>query len=450
MQQSDNDAPEAVSELVNGSTDLADSSARACLPTKEQGDVKPPSISEGGSRRKNLSPKRSPVETAGLADLFPYYAGFSFEWACSRIAEEAKDPSSIILDPWNGSGTTTTAARHMGHRAIGVDLNPVANVIASLRLQPANSLSEVRAPSMTTEYASRQSDPLHSWFTPETAVRIRQWVNHGISLPPGQSHLVLAAVFRSVRSLTRNFEGSNPTWVRHAKAGETLVKEDESTLDREIRAAQSDILSKVNSFATKTVPVAILTASAQNLPLLDGSVDFILTSPPYLTRIDYAVAYARELAVLGHDVRGSSRALRSQLMGTTLIRQRVIDAPVNLGYTARRLLKEIASHNSKDSAGYYRKQAIQYFLDLTATLDEVTRVSSESAIMQLVVQDSYYKDIPVPLAEIYQEEAVSRGWEFQSAVEFDVIRSLTTLNTPARAYRKEKVNETVLILRRRS
>ena len=36
----------------------------------------------------------------------------------------------MILDPWNGSGTTTYAASQLGYTSRGLDLNPVMNIVA--------------------------------------------------------------------------------------------------------------------------------------------------------------------------------------------------------------------------------------------------------------------------------------------------------------------------------
>jgi hypothetical protein len=57
-------------------------------------------------------------------------------------------------------------------------------------------------------------------------------------------------------------------------------------------------------------------ASSESLPIGDKSVDFILTSPPYCTRIDYAVATMPELALIGYKLNSDFKSLRKQLIGT--------------------------------------------------------------------------------------------------------------------------------------
>lgn len=393
-----------------------------------------------------LTPKRPAVEKAGAADAFPYYAGFSFDWACSRL-KPIKDPSKVILDPWNGSGTTTLAAQAMGLRSVGVDLNPVANKVAQLRSRVDHQTPIVSAPRELSESVDH-GDGLHSWFTGSTVARIRDWTDNLNRMPADESSLAFIAIFRAVRKLTKFFEGSNPTWVKRARSAGELVGIASRELDALILREQEFLSVRLAALPSVTTPTAILTASANSLPLKDESVDAILTSPPYLTRIDYAVAYARELAVLGVNI-AEDRTLRARLMGTTLIRSDVDTGNFSrFGDHAQVLLHAIFKHQSKASSGYYLKQAVQYLSDLTAGISEISRVSRDGAELHLVVQDSYYKDVPVPLASICVDEATSRGWSLAGVRPYPVKRSLTTLNTSARAYKKSDVAETVISFRR--
>jgi DNA modification methylase len=396
--------------------------------------------------RSALSPKRPTEDTSGLADVFPYYAGFSYDWARSLVASQQLPAGAVVLDPWNGSGTTTLAAQHEGHRAIGIDRNPVANIVARLRLA-----SFEQSPCLTSPEGVPQSapptndDPLSAWFDRKSICRIREWANYLPSLPSAESSLSYVALFRTVRALTRSFEGSNPTWVKRAKSEGELISISASDFDSAINCEQEFLASRIRESPEVTQgKVQLATANSNALPLSAESIDLVLTSPPYLTRIDYAVAYTRELALLGVDI-SKDRSLRSALMGTTLIRgDALID--FDMGSIAQSLISDISSHASKASNGYYRKQAVQYLRDLLQGLDEVTRVTKRGGILHLVVQDSYYKDVPVRLADICIEEAVLRGWTFSDSDPYPVRRTLTSLNKAARKYKKSEVAETVVTL----
>ncbi|MFJ1978767.1 hypothetical protein [Streptomyces albogriseolus] len=400
-------------------------------------------VGSGQEPRATLSPKRPAIEKAGLADTFPYYAGFSFDWAANCIAGTRLSGDLTVLDPWNGSGTTTLAANISGHKAIGLDRNPVANVVAQLRCTVPSDVvvtdfSSVRARPEDDE----NHDPLNYWFDVATTARIRAWTSRLESAESPARTLGLVAIFRAIRSLTKKFEGSNPTWVKRAQDVEQLLSLSASEVDTAFHGEQVFLADRLKTIERTSASVCLVTADSSAAPITDDSIDIIVTSPPYLTRIDYAVAYARELAVLGIDI-FEQKTLRKALMGTTLTRQEQTTAR-HFGPKASALLDEISQHESKASASYYMKQARQYLSDLTAGLQETARVSKANAEMHLVVQDSYYKDVLVPLADICTEEARRHGWELREHKTFPVKRLLTTLNTSARAYKKGDVSESVI------
>jgi len=79
-------------------------------------------------------PKRTADSAAPDAASYSYYAGYSLSFAERLIQHLPFDTDPIILDPWNGSGTTTFAAAKNGFRSHGCDLNPVMVIVAKARL----------------------------------------------------------------------------------------------------------------------------------------------------------------------------------------------------------------------------------------------------------------------------------------------------------------------------
>ncbi|WP_190172691.1 hypothetical protein [Streptomyces mirabilis] len=404
----------------------------------------PPNVGKSASRR--ISPKRPAVETAGLADVFPYYAGFGFDWARGRLGSLGLGDSALVLDPWNGSGTTTLAAQTIGLRSIGIDLNPVANKVAQLR-SSVNSVTAaiIDAPAKSSRQRP-ENDALQAWFHESTVARFRDWTRTFEAAGVNNSLLGYVALFRVVKKLSKKFEGSNPTWVKRCREPADLIEVSHDELDRTIILEQEYVANRLGASPQQEQSPLLLTASATEIPLKNDCVDAVLTSPPYLTRIDYAVAYARELAILGIDI-SQDRSLRLALMGTTLTRADQGLKIELLSAISADLLLKVENHKSKASGGYYLKQARQYLSDLTRALEEITRVCKPGAHMMLVVQDSYYKDIPVNLADICIAESELRGWELLGRDNFAVKRTLTALNTSAQAYKKGEVAETVIEFR---
>ena len=126
------------------------------------------------------SPKRSRKAKSTWEDCFPYYAGFTDTFVRAIIESSSISPNSLILDPWNGSGTTTYAASQLGYSSLGYDLNPVMVLIARARaLSPteADSLEpQARSLCRNLQRLSERAfshDPLFIWFDSETVKHLR-------------------------------------------------------------------------------------------------------------------------------------------------------------------------------------------------------------------------------------------------------------------------------------
>ncbi len=197
----------------------------------------------------------------------------------------------------------------------------------------------------------------------------------------------------------------------------------------------------IGHFATISV------ASSTKLPFIDQSAAAVVSSPPYCTRIDYAVTTAPELAVLGF-ASTDARELRDAMIGTSTITNAAADLDFTWGATCAQLLEDIAVHRSKASSTYYLRTHLQYFDGLARSLRELDRVLRKDAPCALVVQDSYYKEVHNDLPAIVEEMADSIGWTLQNRYDYVSSRHLARVNTRARRYRKASTaTESVLLFR---
>jgi hypothetical protein len=123
------------------------------------------------------SPKRAAHIYSGWDGFFPYYAGYPEQFARTLIESARLPGEAIILDPWNGSGTTTYAASQLGYSCHGIDLNPVMGIVARARLLPPSEADSIQPlvrdliKGVRSDTRLEADDPLLSWFrTPCVAV----------------------------------------------------------------------------------------------------------------------------------------------------------------------------------------------------------------------------------------------------------------------------------------
>lgn len=421
-------------------------------------------------RSRPPSPKQQPRSSPSRPDWFPYYAGYSAAFVKHVILGENKLANLRVLDPWNGSGTTTTTAHELGVQATGFDLNPVMTLAAKSRLLQANiydSLESLARELVThkTSAPDGTSDPLSHWFTPSSAAQIRalertiyrSLVNRtDKTLGPrtdvddwsALAAFFYVALFRTLQELTKPFRTANPTWRSTPMHPAGRLRPSANT----IRSAFLDQVAHLIAGKPEYIeqphrtarPVSVATASSLAIPAASGSFELVVTSPPYCTRLDYAIATRIELAMLGYDD-ATFRAFRRTLLGTTAISASDFPLMSDWGPTCLRLLKAIHRHPSKGSRSYYWPTHLQYFDGLFRSLVEISRVLSRPGRCALVVQDSFYKQHRTDLPRIVEEMASTLGWSRESRFNFPARRNIASVHTTSRQYRNSSLaNEAVL------
>jgi len=143
------------------------------------------------------SPKQTTAERH--SSLFPYYAGFSEAFVRDALDALQATADQIVLDPWNGSGTTTAVAKQGGLTSIGIDINPALAVVARARLATKKDVSAAR------QLSKDGGRTLSQTFLREMCRAPYNSATRSI---------LLLAVFRLTRRKLRDREriGTNPTW----------------------------------------------------------------------------------------------------------------------------------------------------------------------------------------------------------------------------------------------
>ncbi len=404
------------------------------------------------------NPKRRPAAAEGRDRWYPYYAGFSGAFARRLIQSTGLRPASTILDPWNGSGTSTVVAVESGYRAIGFDLNPVMAVVAKARLLPnidapsiAPLLSEI-AKKSARQRIPTEEDPLLTWFAPSAAAEIRSieraicvllvcadQTSNPVDAVSGMSSIAsffYLALFRAVRGLLGRFTASNPTWVIRPATLKSRIRPCAAEISRIFRQQASIMSADITAEPhLANIECTLGVSSSENLPVRANSVDLVLSSPPYCTRIDYGVATSPELAVLGLRMDTQLRELRGKLIGTPTIQNLPQLPDSTWGGACNAFLKRVAQHPSKAAKSYYYKTYAQYFGGITRSLSEIARCVKPNGNCIIVIQDSYFKGIRADLATMFTEIASVKKLVLSRRVDFPLSRTFSYINTESRSYR---------------
>lgn len=408
-------------------------------------------------------------------DWYPYYAGFTERFVGEVLDKHAAGAESVI-DPWNGSGTTTVSCAHRGIRAAGVDINPALTVIARARLAPRSIYESLSPEALAILDVARQldsepepDDMLFTWMRSEAVSRVRSIqvaVHEALGYVPtrnGRSPLrdlarlaetmppkacfYYSALFAATRDLLRRYRATNPTWLLAPRTPRHRTAPSWATVGGafvERVAYFGERLGLSNEIEGDSNPV-VRTGTATQLAYKSETFDGAVTSPPYATRIDYVKGVLPELALLGAS-KEDVELLRRLSTGSPVVSG--VDRPTQrlssrYGCT---VLEAIREHSSKGSHRYYHPWMSRYLDQLQAGLVELARVVSATGTISVVVQDSHYKEVHIDLQKIVVETMEEANRPLAARQDFTVRHHRAHMNPRARKHLANRQSKESLLV----
>jgi hypothetical protein len=333
------------------------------------------------------------VALADVLPVHPFPARMAPELALRHARELA--PRSTVLDPMVGSGTTLRCAADQGHSGVGFDVDPLAVLmtrvwttpldVTKLRRRGADALAAAVSDESRAAVSHPRNDEtddfMDYWFAPQQRRDLDR----------------LATVLRSMR-------GPLGDALRLALSRIIITKDRGASLARDVShsrphkvAEDSDydvgrgFLRSVEQLATRLERnpppggVDVNIGDARELPVDDGSIDAVITSPPYLNAIDYLRGHRMTLVWLGFAL-DHLREVRGTSIGTER----------GIGGTDDRALAErlaIRMGNLEQLPDKQVRMILRYVLDMLAVMKETARVLRDDGVATLVVGNSSIRGV---------------------------------------------------------
>lgn len=351
-----------------------------------------------------------------------------------------------VIDPFSGSGTSLLECAHLGMRAVGTDINPLAVFIANAKLDAVRipvaelrrELASVLKRQKTTKPAKRADDGarrdyLLSWFDVDvfnTIEQLRTAIEKGEAACTGP-------LFAIASNLLRDYSQQDPNDLRIRRRKTPLPEKpfleafEEAAFQffAKLEDAQS-ILRKPPS-GSRALLLDSRELRADKLGLGSAQFDCALTSPPYATALPYIDTQRLSLVWLGLISPSEIHPLESQLVGSREVRgesKRALLAsllaneaglPAAQADYCRALQAELSEEDG------FRRQAVplllyRYFAGMAKVFRALRPLMKENAPFALIVGSNHTVlggtrfDINTPqhLAEI----AAACGWAHAETV----------------------------------
>jgi DNA modification methylase len=342
-------------------------------------------------------------------------------WALDNFGSR----TSVVLDPFMGSGTTLVEGILRGGTNIGVDIDPLARFIARAKVTTADDgrirdlAQELVA--LWTMPAKKLQEPMPDidnfarWFSPHQWGWVQSLRDTILTLDCNEDERdFLLVVFSStLRWVSNADDQSQKTYVSG-----TLPKTPPPVADvfwRFLgRAVESlaDLNRKRHSEAITIIPES---ADATHLGIPAESVDLVVSSPPYLDSVDYPYNMMLEYFWLGPHIgvpdRKSFNALRRRPIGAKKPDER-LELPASL----EGLIRLDVMPPERQVA------AATYFWLMERTFQEVARALKPGGRYVLVVGNSQSRVDVLPLHDAFVRIASRAGLDLERAFGYRIRR----------------------------
>ena len=347
------------------------------------------------------------------------------------------DVGETVLDPFCGCGTTLVEARIIGVNSYGIDIDPLARLITRVKVTPLypnkpeltyiaakRLVQQIRNDSSKVDLHDQPDVKLHYnwrfWFNENTMkmlIKIKRNIRSFI--PPSVSEDSETKAIREfflvcLSSIVKKVSYLDEDQIKVRRSLSKVRRGARNPFDAFEEAIQKNII-RILSFAKKCKAhpqtyAKVIGNDARSLPLLDRSIDLIVTSPPYVNAIDYPFAHKHELFILDLVKPENYRPHSRNYIGVSeRVLLKAMYADLHLcGYKPVDEYIQKIYFGGKDVDMNRAYVVYQYFTGMRAFLKEAKRTLKDGRHLVIFVGDNRIRNVYVPthvlLMKIAEEE----------------------------------------------
>lgn len=374
-----------------------------------------------------------------------YKEGFSPLLVEMAIDEVGLNKSDIIIDPFNGSGTTTLTASVLGYQSLGIEVNPFTTFLSQAKVKAVdiNAIDKGYLSVLRGGYEGKPS-PLSGFSTFSEREGINKWLFNSSVLDSFEgawqaassiksNNLRMILKFASIAAAMKNCNATRDgKCLRYRKNWRERGCNKDSFL-----TSFTDIVNiikdDIEDLPLKAVPTIVNADARQFLRLnsMNQSFKLCITSPPYLNTFDYTDIYRPEL-FLGKFVYTQDQLYNLRLNTVRSHIQAKWEKPLQADYGA--LYSQSINHVIQNSTQLMHKSIplmIQaYFEDMCNVLTLLFHKAKSGAQLWLVVSNSAYANTEIPVDLIIGDIGSKIGWRLKEIGVLRYIQRRKTRHSP--------------------
>lgn len=320
-----------------------------------------------------------------------------------KIIEERTQEDDVIADLFAGCGTTLLEAKLHGRKSVGVDINPVAELITRAKITAHNPtrlnnvyvsiLAKIETFNFKETMELKKHPRIDYWFDEENKSKISFLFELILDVNNEKVRIFfLCALSNIFKNCSRWLQSSTKPQIDPNKIPQDPFK----AFSKQVRSmlkTNEIFYSHLKQKGYNTTRCDIRLEDARNTSIKSNSIGAIITSPPYVTSYEYADIH--QLTGYWFDFIDDLLGFRKRFIGTFYSRNEKLSTPSSIGDEIVEQLK------NKDLRA--AKEVANYVTDMDNVIVEMKRILKPGGHVCIVIGNTTFKDVRIASAEIITE-----------------------------------------------
>lgn len=347
----------------------------------------------------------------------------------ARLINEYSERGDLVVDPFMGSGTTLVEAKLLGRPSVGVDINPVAHLIARAKttaIEPgrlARAIWHLRA--QILELSNEGQLALFSSWEPlgesELSLneRLRYWFDETTLHKLAQVQVAIDALededlriffYCALSHVLKPLSFWHDRSVKPMRKLDKRIPEVSAVLMRHVARMQRgnqefwELLRARDCLHVRAEPHC---ADARRLPVDSGTAQLIVTSPPYVTSYEYADLH--QLSALWFRWASDLRTFREGFIGRS---NGAVEVESDLhSALAEQIVAQVSAVSQKKA-----REVALYFSEMFASFQEMHRVLRHGGYVCIVIGNTSLCGVEIQNAQVFVQQLEALGFAISRVI----------------------------------
>lgn len=336
-------------------------------------------------------------------------------WGIKKFTQ----PGDVVLDPFCGCGTTLVESLLLERNAYGLEISPLAKLITKVKITKINPTSLEKEHSKLINKVNKDrwsfscwkpalESNLSKWFKPKTIKKLSIIKKNIERIKNKNIKNFYTILFSSIIRRVSNAENQS----QKVYISSRFPKDYTDPIDLFLKVANKEkdnLIQFSNTISNKNF-AEIIKTDALEINLDKNSVDFAITSPPYINAINYIKVHKLEYAWLDQFDPKKLKKLEFSQMGNENIPINIWKQNLETGIKSiDRIAWKIKKRGKKHSYIFSK-----FYIDLEKNMKEVYKVLKQNKRYCIIIGNNVIKGVFVPNDLLIKDVGKRVGFKFDN------------------------------------